>query len=54
MSSGPNVLRPEVVEDDNKRRDKPEPNPEEEGQPSPPDEVDGEEESEDGGDDRQL
>ena len=45
MSGGPNVLRPEVVEDDNKRRGEPVPNPEE---------VDGEEESEDGGDDRQL
>ncbi len=47
MSGGPNILRPEVIEDDRKRRDEPEPNPEEEGQPAEPDEIDGVEESED-------
>ena len=47
MSGGPSILRPEVVEDDNRHRDEAEPNPEEEGQPVDPDEIDGVEESAD-------
>ena len=46
MSGGPTILRPEIVEEDNQRRDEREPNPEEEGQPAPPDEIDGEDEQE--------
>ena len=52
MSGGPNILRPEVVEDDDKRRDEVEPNPEEEGQPADPDEIDGVEEDGEGADHR--
>lgn len=48
MSRHPNVLRPELIQDGNTRRSEPEPNPEEERQPTPPDEIDGEEECEDG------
>lgn len=45
MSRRPGVLRPEVIQEDNTHRNEPEPNPEEEGQPTLPDEIDGEEEA---------
>ena len=44
MSRRPGVLRPEVVREDDAHRTEPEPNPEEEGQPAAPEEIDGEEE----------
>ena len=44
MSRRPNILRPEVIKEDDAHRNEPEPNPEDEGQPKEPDEIDGEEE----------
>ncbi len=52
MSRRPNILDEKVLEEANRHRNEQEPNPEEEGQPAEPDEIDGEEEHE-GGDGRQ-
>ena len=53
MSGGPSILRPEVIKEDGRHRNEPEPNPEEEGQPAGPHEIDGVEESEEDADHRQ-
>jgi hypothetical protein len=44
--NGASVPRPGALEEDAARRDKPEPNPEEEGQPIPPPQIDGVKEAE--------